>query len=78
MTKLMGALAPGGVFIFSAGGLESEGEHYDSTMGPEMYYSTLGIPATLSLINECGCVVRHLEFDQWPEVHMVVIVQKNR
>ena len=76
MKKLMGALAPGGVFIFSAGGLETEGDHYDSTMGPEMYYSALGIPATLKLVEECGCMVRHTEFDQWPEVHWVVIVQK--
>ena len=54
MKKLMGALAPGGVFIVSAGGLEAEGDHYDSTMGPEMYYSALGIPATLKLVEECG------------------------
>ncbi|MBO6555234.1 MAG: methyltransferase domain-containing protein [Pseudomonadales bacterium] len=77
MKKLMGALSPGGVFIFSAGGLEMEGDHYDSTMGPKMYYSALGIPATLRLIEAYDCIVRHLEFDQWPEAHLAVIVQRN-
>jgi len=76
MSKLLGALAPGGVCIFSAGGLSAEREHYDSTMGPEVYYSTLGIPRLMSLIDECDCVCRHLEFDQWPEVHLSVIAQR--
>jgi hypothetical protein len=28
------------------------------------------------LIVESGCVIRHLEYDQWPEKHLVVVVQR--
>jgi hypothetical protein len=76
MRKLMGALEPGGVFIFSAGGTDRPDEHVDATMGPEVYYSTLGIPALLAVVDEAGCVCRHLEFDQYPEKHLVVIAQR--
>lgn len=76
MLKLMAALEPGGVFIFSAGGLDQPNEHVDATMGPEVYYSTLGIPGLLEAIGEAGCLVRHLEFDQPPEKHLCIIVQR--
>lgn len=75
MGKLMAALEPGGVFIFSAGGLDAEDEHVDATMGPPLYYSTLGIAGLLDVVKEAGCVCRHLEFDQHPEQHLYVIVQ---
>lgn len=74
--KLMGALEPGGVFIFSNGGLDAPAEHVDSAMGPRVYYATLGIPGLLALIGETGCICRHLEFDQYPEKHLCIIVQK--
>jgi hypothetical protein len=35
----------------------------------------LGIPATLRVISEAGCVCRHLEYDQYPELHLCVIAQ---
>lgn len=76
MRKLMGALEPGGVFIFTAGGLDEAGEHVDAAMGVEVYYGTLGIPGLLALIGEAGCVCRHLEFDQHPEKHLVLIAQR--
>lgn len=76
MTRLMGALEPGGVFVFSAGGLDGPGEHVDATMGPELYYATLGIPGLLALVNEAGCICRHLEFDQYSEKHLFVIAQR--
>ncbi|RZA35539.1 MAG: class I SAM-dependent methyltransferase [Lysobacteraceae bacterium] len=76
MARLMGALEPGGVIILSTGGLDSAGEHIDATMGPELYYATLGIPGLLALVNEAGCVCRHLEFDQYPEKHLFVIAQR--
>lgn len=76
MRKLMGALAPGGVFIFSAGGLDEAGEHVDDAMGPAVPYATLGIPGLLDVIREAGCIVRHLEFDQLPEKHLAVVVQR--
>jgi SAM-dependent methyltransferase len=76
MLKLMAALDPGGVFVFTAGGLDGPAEHRDSAMGPEVYYSTLGIPALLDVIGQAHCICRHLEFDQYPQNHLVLIVQR--
>ena len=77
LTKLMQALTPGGVLIFTMGGLAHADEVFNHEMGVPMYHSTLGIPATLALIDNCGCVCRHLEFDQHPEPHVYVIAQKS-
>lgn len=76
MLKLMGALAPGGVFIFSAGGLDQADEHVDASMGPAVYYGSLGIPGLLDALRDAGCICRHLEFDQFPEKHLFVIAQR--
>ena len=76
MLKLMGALEPGGVFVFSAGGLDTADEHTDASMGVEVYYSSLGIPGLLDVISEAGCVCRHLEFDQHPQNHLFVVAQR--
>ena len=78
LRTLCGALSPGGVFIWTTGGLDEPGEKLDSTMGPQVYYSVLGIPRTLQIIAEERCVCRHLEYDQLPEKHVFVIVQKVR
>lgn len=76
LVKILQNLTPGGVCIFTAGGLDAPGEKLDSAMGPQMYYSVLGIPKMLSLISEARCVCRHLEYDQHPELHLCVIAQK--
>jgi len=76
MLKLLQALEPGGVFIFTAGGLDAADAHIDASMGPTVYYATLGIPGLLDVIAEAGCVCRHLEFDQQPEKHLCVIAQR--
>lgn len=76
MLKLMDALEIGGVFLFTAGGLDGPSEHFDSTMGPEVYYSTLGIPGLLEVLKDGRCVCRHLEFDQFPQNHLAVIAQR--
>lgn len=78
MLKLMRALEPGGVFIFSAGGMDHADEHVDATMGPALHYSTLGIPGLLAVIREADCDCRHLEFDQYPGKHLFIIVQRRR
>ncbi|MDB5797107.1 MAG: hypothetical protein JWP36_1009 [Paucimonas sp.] len=72
----MGALEPGGVFVFSAGGPDTAGEHTDASMGVEVYYSILGIPGIVDVINAAGCVCRHLEFDQHPQNHLFVVAQR--
>lgn len=76
LLKLMAALLPGGMLVFTAGGLDEAGEHHDAHMGPTLYYATLGIPALLATVGDGGCVLRHLEFDQWPERHLVVVAQR--
>ena len=45
-------------------------------MGPEMYYSSLGVNGFLALVSRLGGVCRHLEYDQYPELHTYMIVQK--
>ncbi|MBB5031101.1 class I SAM-dependent methyltransferase [Prosthecobacter vanneervenii] len=77
ITRLCGALAPGGILIFTLGGLDEPGEKQDSSMGPPMHYSTPGIPQTLQVLASAGCILRHLEYDQHPEMHVFVIAQKS-
>ena len=74
--KLLRALEPAGVLLFTAGGLDSPSEHTDSYMGPSLYYGSLGIPDLMRVIGEGGGVPRHLEFDQLPENHLVIIAQR--
>lgn len=76
LEKLVSSLNPGGVLIFSFGGTNEQGDHTDDFMGPEMYYSTLGTNGFLRLFIHLGCIFRHLEYDQYPELHTYLIVQK--
>jgi SAM-dependent methyltransferase len=76
MRKLCNGLADDGVFLFTTAGLDEPTEKSDSNMGVPAHYSLLGIPRTLELLAELGCTCRHLEYDQYPEKHLVVIAQK--
>jgi len=76
ITKLVGALNPGGVFVFSFGAVDEAGEHSNCVMGPEVYYSSLGVNGFLETVMAAGGVVRHLEYDQYPENHGYMVVQK--
>ena len=76
LKKLFSKLNKGGVCIFSCGGTDTPGFKTDDYMGPTVYYSTLGIPKFLNVIDRSGCIVRHLEYDQYPELHAYIIVQK--
>lgn len=76
ITKLISCLNANGVLIFSCGGTDEQGEHKDDFMGPEVYYSTLGINGFLQLIMSVGGICRHFEYDQYPELHCYFIVQK--
>ena len=77
LEKILRALKDGGVCILTTGGLDAPTEKVDVAMGPQMYYSTLGIPHTLRLMSETGCICRHLEYDQYPESHLYVIAQRS-
>ncbi len=76
LTKLLTSLNPNGVLIFSGGGTDNEDEHKNDFMGVEVSYSSLGINGFLQLFIELGCICRHLEYDQYPELHTCFIVQK--
>lgn len=76
LKKILYNLTPGGICIFTTGGLDTPTEKVDSAMGPPMYYSVLGIPNTLELLLESGCICRHLEYDQYPELHLYIIAQR--
>jgi SAM-dependent methyltransferase len=76
LTKLCAALNPGGVLIFTAGGLDAAGEVNNPCLGQPMYHATLGIPQLLQILSENGCVCRHLEYDQHPEKHLYIIAQQ--
>ena len=71
ITRLISRLNAGGVFVFSFGGTKEPGEHRNNVMGPEVYYSSLGTSGFLTLI-----ICMHLEYDQYPELHAYLIVQK--
>jgi len=74
--KLCAGLHSGGVLIFTMGGTDEPGEVQDTHMGVPMYTATLGIPKMLGLLAECDSVCRHLEYDQYPQLHVYVIAQK--
>ncbi len=76
LAKIIEGLNVGGVFIFSFGGTAEEGFHTNDFMGPEVYYSSLGLNGFLKLFIELGCIIRQLEFDQYPEVHTYMVVEK--
>lgn len=76
LTKICGLLDSGGVFVFTAGGLDVPSEVRDETMGVPMYHATPGIPAILKTLGASGCLVRHLEYDQYPAPHVYLIVQR--
>ena len=76
LTKLISCLNTNGVLIFSCGGTDEAGDHKDDFMGPEVYYSSLGINGFIRLIINSGCFLRHIEYDQYPELHAYFIVQK--
>jgi SAM-dependent methyltransferase len=77
LEKVCAGLAPNGIYIFTTGGLDEPGEKSNSDMGVPLGYSALGIPKLLDLLNEFGCICRHLEYDQYPEQYLVIIAQKS-
>jgi SAM-dependent methyltransferase len=79
LEKICAALKPGGVLIFTSGGVDAPNEVTNpSCHGQPLYHAALGIPRLLRLIDEFGCVCRHLEYDQHLELHIYLIVQKWR
>lgn len=77
LRKVVRGLAPGGVLIFTTGGVESPEEITNPCFGQPLYHAAPGIPAVLRTLEDSGCASRHLEYDQYPENHVYVIAQKN-
>ena len=76
LRKVCEGLSPGGVFMFTTGGLDKAEEKSDPCMGGPMYYSALGIPKTLELLGRFGCICRHLVYDQYHEQNLYIIEQR--
>lgn len=70
------ALSPGGIFLFTCGGGDEPGEISGEFGGQRFEYSTLGAPGYIRLLQRSRCSIVHLEYDQWPENHLVVIAKK--
>ena len=78
LEKICAALAPDGVYLFTTAGLDEPADTVrQSYWGLPLPYGILGIPKTLELLARFDCVCRHLEFDQFPEQHLVIIAQKS-
>jgi SAM-dependent methyltransferase len=69
--KLCGALAPGGVLLFTAGGVD--GEITGEMCGQTFYYSSLVAEEYWRILTCQGCTCVLFERDQYPELHLVVI-----
>jgi SAM-dependent methyltransferase len=76
LQKLCDGLNPGGILIFTSGGVDTPGEVTNPCHGQPLYHAAMGIPHLLHLVDEFGCVCRHLEYDQYPELHLYLIIQK--
>lgn len=76
LEKLCRGLNPGGVMIFTTGGVDTPGEVTNPCHGEPLYHAAPGIPQVLRTVERGGCVCRHLEYDQWPESHLYLIVQR--
>jgi 2-polyprenyl-3-methyl-5-hydroxy-6-metoxy-1,4-benzoquinol methylase len=76
LRKLCAGLRKKGVLIFTSGGLDGPGDVSNPFLGKPLYHAALGIPNLLRIIEDSGCVCRHLEYDQYPELHIYLIIQK--
>ena len=78
LRKLCGALADDGVIIFTSGAVDEAGDGSNPFLGQDLYHAALGIPTLLKVLNDCGCICRHLENDDWPNSHLYIIAQKKK
>jgi len=76
LTKLCEGLNQGGILIFTSGGVDQPGDVTNPFMGEPLYHAALGIPRLLEIVSKCGCICRHLEYDQHPELHLYLIIQR--
>lgn len=78
LEKLCGRLHAEGVILFTCGGGELAGEVSGSFGGQNFEYSTLGVPGFIDCLGRLKMNVLHLEYDQHPENHVVIMARKER
>lgn len=78
LEKLCRALNPGGVLVFTSGGTDEPGEVTAPFQEQPLYHAAPGIPNLLRWLDRLGGICRHLEYDQFPEGHLYLIVQKSK
>jgi len=76
LKKLCNALTPKGVLIYTSGAVDEPGDGSNEFLGQVLYHAAIGIPEILKIINECNCICRHLENDDWPNHHLYLIIQR--
>ena len=77
LKKLCSGLADDGILIFTSGGLDEPDESKNPFLGQPLYHAAPGIPKLLEVITQSESICRHLEYDQHPEKHIFLIVQKS-
>jgi 2-polyprenyl-3-methyl-5-hydroxy-6-metoxy-1,4-benzoquinol methylase len=76
MKKLCNALNPDGILMFTCGGGSGQSEVSGSFQGQNFEYSTLGVDAFLRIAIENHRTCIHLEYDQYPENHVCIVIKK--
>jgi trans-aconitate methyltransferase len=76
LRKLCNGLNSGGVLIYTTGNVDKPGEVCNDCLGQPLYHAALGIREALRIIDESDCICRHLENDDWPDLHLYLIIQK--
>lgn len=76
LAKLCRALAPGGVILFTTGGLEHPEERTTPCFGEPLYHATPGVPAILRTLSAEHVSVTHFKYDQLPATHAYFIGQR--
>ena len=80
LNKLCQCLKPGGVILYTFG--NDIGEHMDTWEVSDehsdvFYYSSVGINQNIETLMDNGLTVMHMELDQYPEKHVILIAQKH-
>lgn len=76
LRKLCEGLNHGGVLIFTSGGVDRPGDVTNPFLGQPLYHASLGIPRLMEIVSQQNCICRHLEYDQYPELHLYLIIQR--
>ncbi len=58
LKKLCGGLSPGGILIFTSGGVDKPEDSTNPYLGQPLYHAALGIPRLLEIVSEQGCICR--------------------